>query len=261
MLGAFWLAWPLLYHEFGSQSLTEFVPMHRLSRHLVVYAPGAMFLAAVSAAVVARSVGSWRSGTWRRAAAAVAAVVLLAHLGFSWQGIQLERPREYHQIKRTYVRIREHLPARRQRSSGIRRSVLLRLLAESPRYGAGAPLAVRQLLALRRARRRGRDHQGESWMVRRRRHRSSARPSSGCRAWSLRRLRGDCCTMAIPSRSLPSRRSRSLLRIDDRTNRVLLAMAERPRTSRSCTCACRTAASSASCARSRSAATLIATFE
>ena len=110
MLGAFWLAWPLLYHEFGSQSLTEFVPMHRLSRHLVVYAPGAMFLAAVSGALVARWVQSWQSTTWRRAAAAGAVAVLAVHLGFSWQGIS-RASGEYHQIKRTYIRIRENLPA------------------------------------------------------------------------------------------------------------------------------------------------------
>ena len=42
-VAAFWLFWPLLYHQFGSQSVSQFVPMHRLSRHLVVYAPGAIF--------------------------------------------------------------------------------------------------------------------------------------------------------------------------------------------------------------------------
>ena len=120
MLGAFWLAWPLLYHEFGSQSLTQFVPMHRLSRHLVVYAPGAMFLGAVSAAVVARWVGSWRSETWRRAAAAVAVVVLLAHLDFSWQGIRRasgELPRDQADI---CPHPREPSPCDERHSSGIR---------------------------------------------------------------------------------------------------------------------------------------------
>jgi hypothetical protein len=108
-LGTFWLAWPLLYHEFGSQSLTHFVPMHRLSRHLVVYAPGAIFLTAVSAAAVAPSVRVLPIA-WRRAAAAAAVAALGVHLYFNWQGIRAASS-EFHRTKSTYVRIREHLPA------------------------------------------------------------------------------------------------------------------------------------------------------
>ena len=107
-LGAFWVAWPLLYHQFGSQSLTHFVPVHRLSRHLVVYAPGAMFLTAVSAAIVAESLRP-RPVAWRRAAAAAALAVLMVHFLFNWQGIR-SASRDFQRIKSTYVRIREHLP-------------------------------------------------------------------------------------------------------------------------------------------------------
>jgi hypothetical protein len=107
-LGTFWAAWPLLYHEFGSQSLTQFVPIHRLSRHLVVYAPGAIFLAAVSAAVVARSLNG-RMVVWRRGTALAAVAMLMVHLYFNWQGIHAASL-GFHRTKATYVRIREHLP-------------------------------------------------------------------------------------------------------------------------------------------------------
>jgi hypothetical protein len=107
-LGTFWTAWPLLYHEFGSQSLTQFVPIHRLSRHLVVYAPGAIFLAVVSVAVVARSLDG-RPVAWRRAAGLAAVAALVMHFYFNWQGISAASL-AFHRTKATYVRIREHLP-------------------------------------------------------------------------------------------------------------------------------------------------------
>jgi hypothetical protein len=108
-LGAVWTIWPLLYHQFGSQSLTQFVPIHRLSRHLVVYAPGAIFLVTVSVAIVTRSLQS-RSVTWRRAAALAATAALVAHFYFNWQGIRAASL-AFHATKAPYVRIREHLPA------------------------------------------------------------------------------------------------------------------------------------------------------
>jgi 4-amino-4-deoxy-L-arabinose transferase-like glycosyltransferase len=56
-----WMWVPVLYHQFGSQSVTAFVPMHRLPRQLVLYAPAAALITAwcasrVSAAVAPRSV-------------------------------------------------------------------------------------------------------------------------------------------------------------------------------------------------------------
>ena len=71
-VGVFWFAWPLLYHQFGSQSLTHFVPIHRLSRHLVVYAPGAVFATVAACAVLAPVVSGWRLAPARRAVEAAA---------------------------------------------------------------------------------------------------------------------------------------------------------------------------------------------
>ncbi len=68
VLGAFWFVWPLAYHQFGSQSVTHFVPIHRLSRHLVVYAPGAVFAVVASCFVISttRFSRSIYFSTWRR---------------------------------------------------------------------------------------------------------------------------------------------------------------------------------------------------
>jgi hypothetical protein len=109
-LGVFWFAWPLLYHQFGSQSLTHFVPIHRLSRHLVVYAPGAVFAATGGCFLIAKAASAWPWAAARKALAAAGIVVLGAHLAFNWEG-QLIAFEAFHGIKRTYVRIREHLPA------------------------------------------------------------------------------------------------------------------------------------------------------
>jgi hypothetical protein len=108
-VGVFWFAWPLLYHQFGSQSLTHFVPMHRLSRHLVVYAPGAVFAIVAACAVLARVVSGWRLAPARRAVAAAGLLLLVLHLAFNWDGERVAY-RAYHRIKGTYVRIRERLP-------------------------------------------------------------------------------------------------------------------------------------------------------
>jgi 4-amino-4-deoxy-L-arabinose transferase-like glycosyltransferase len=105
-VAGFWLAWPLFYHQWGSQSLTHFVPIHRLSRHLVVYAPGAVIAAVVGAAIV------WQAASGRLMRLALAMVacglfVLHAYLNLQAETISYTA---YHQIKDTYVRIRDHLP-------------------------------------------------------------------------------------------------------------------------------------------------------
>jgi 4-amino-4-deoxy-L-arabinose transferase-like glycosyltransferase len=110
MLGAvvvavFWFAWPLLYHEFGSQSLTEFIPIHRLSRHLVVYAPGAII------ALVAGCALAWQSsrGRARLVLCVLAITALVSHLSLN---VKAERVAYdgYHRIRDTYTRIRDRLP-------------------------------------------------------------------------------------------------------------------------------------------------------
>ncbi len=108
-VGAFWFVWPLLYHQFGSQSVTQFVPMHRLSRHLVVYAPGAVFATVAACALIAAAIPSWRFTLARWRFAAVVLGVLLLHLSNNWQAERVAF-NSFHQVKTTYVRIRNHLP-------------------------------------------------------------------------------------------------------------------------------------------------------
>ena len=111
LLAAAWFSWPLLYHQFGSQSLTAFVPMHRLSRHLVVYAPGAIFATAAGAFVIGRFAAKWRAQAVRPILAVLALGVLSGHLYFNWRAEQVAF-RSFHQIKGTYQRIRYSLPPR-----------------------------------------------------------------------------------------------------------------------------------------------------
>ncbi|MGH9411038.1 MAG: ArnT family glycosyltransferase [Vicinamibacterales bacterium] len=106
-VAAVWLAWPILYHQFGTESLTAFVPMHRLSRQLVVYAPGAILCVAAGSAFAARALPS--ASAYRRFAAAAAIVAAVFILGFNWAGTRIAY-RNYHAIKDTYARIRAHLP-------------------------------------------------------------------------------------------------------------------------------------------------------
>jgi hypothetical protein len=108
-LAVIWFAWPLLFHQFGSQSLTHFVPMHRLSRHFVVYAPGAVFATVAGCFLIATAASTWRGANGRRALVAAASAMLLVHLYFSWRGDEVAY-REYHRIKDTYARIRGQLP-------------------------------------------------------------------------------------------------------------------------------------------------------
>lgn len=108
-VAAAWLVWPILYHQFGSQSLTEYVPMHRLSRHLVVYAPGAIFAIAAGGAMVARAVRQAQSVPLWATAWTLAGAALLLHLTVNWQGERIAFG-AFHAIKDTYARIREHLP-------------------------------------------------------------------------------------------------------------------------------------------------------
>jgi 4-amino-4-deoxy-L-arabinose transferase-like glycosyltransferase len=111
ILGAFWFAWPLLYHQFGSQSLTHFVPIHRLSRHLVLYAPGAMFLTVAACALLAEVASSSRVRLLRSHLATATAVAMLAvHLAFNWYGARIAS-HTYQEVRATYERIRDHLPA------------------------------------------------------------------------------------------------------------------------------------------------------
>lgn len=107
--GAFWFAWPLLYHEFGSQSVTHYVPMHRLSRHLVVYAPGAVFATVAASFLIIQWVSTWRFAAARRILAASGIALLGVHLAYSREGERIAHT-SFHRIKETYARIREHLP-------------------------------------------------------------------------------------------------------------------------------------------------------
>jgi hypothetical protein len=109
-VGAAWLLWPLVFHQYGSQSLTEYVPMHRLSRHLIVYAPGAMFAIAAGTCALAEAVRDTRRIRLTVAAWALALAALAGHLAYNWQGARLAFD-AFHTIKETYVRIRLRLPA------------------------------------------------------------------------------------------------------------------------------------------------------
>jgi hypothetical protein len=108
-VAALWFSWPLLAHQFGSQSVTHLVPMHRLSRHLVVYAPGAVFATVAGFFLVMEAASRWQFANARRALMATASAILLIHLYFSWTGEQIAYG-AYHRIKETYARIREQLP-------------------------------------------------------------------------------------------------------------------------------------------------------
>ncbi len=106
-VAAFWCIWPLVYHQLGSQSLTEFIPIHRLSRHLVVYAPGAMIAIAAGSSVLWRAAGS---ASVRAIYIAVTVLVLVFHVHLNVKA-ETVAYRAYHQIKDTYSRIRDRLPA------------------------------------------------------------------------------------------------------------------------------------------------------
>jgi 4-amino-4-deoxy-L-arabinose transferase-like glycosyltransferase len=108
-VAAAWLLWPLLFHQFGSQSVTEYVPMHRLSRHFVVYAPGAIFAIVAGAYAIAEVVRAARSAQVTAAAYIMALAAMLGHLVFNWQGERLAFD-AFHRIKETYGRILVRLP-------------------------------------------------------------------------------------------------------------------------------------------------------
>jgi 4-amino-4-deoxy-L-arabinose transferase-like glycosyltransferase len=110
VLAVFWFAWPLLFHQFGSQSVTRFVPIHRLSRHLVVYAPGAIFAIVAGSCLVASALSSARHASLRRLALALGMAALAVQLAFAWTG-ELIAYNAYHRIKDTYARIRDRLPS------------------------------------------------------------------------------------------------------------------------------------------------------
>ena len=108
-IAAVWLLWPLLYHQFGSQSLTHLVPVHRLSRHLVVYAPGAMFAIVAGCFVTRAAIRTAGCARLRRVASSMGVLALAAHSWFNWKGEQIAFG-GFHRIKDTYVRVREHIP-------------------------------------------------------------------------------------------------------------------------------------------------------
>jgi hypothetical protein len=111
LVALIWFVWPLLYHQFGSQSLSHFVPIHRLSRHLVVYAPGAIFATVSGGFLIGQAMtASWLRGPRTLLIVAAAPCLLLLHLSVNWQGEQIAY-RAYQNIKGTYARIRERLPA------------------------------------------------------------------------------------------------------------------------------------------------------
>ena len=108
-MAAAWLLWPLLYHQFGSQSLTEYVPVHRLSRHLVVYAPGAI-VALVCGWALFNAFVTTLPAHWARSLRAAAVGLLVVCTFFSWRA-EIVAYGAFHHIKGTYLRIRDHLPA------------------------------------------------------------------------------------------------------------------------------------------------------
>ena len=108
-IAAAWLLWPLLYHQFGSQSLTHLVPMHRLSRHLVVYAPGAILAVVAGSFLTGEAIRTAGHARVRRVASLAGVLALAVHSWFNWKGEQIAFG-SFHRIKDTYVRIREHLP-------------------------------------------------------------------------------------------------------------------------------------------------------
>jgi hypothetical protein len=110
IVAAVWFAWPLLAHQFGSQSLTQFVPMHRLSRHLVLYAPGAVFATVAGWSVIVRATSSSRFAYVRPALTMAAWAIVVFHFYVNWRGEQIAYA-GYHRIKDTYSRVRAHLPA------------------------------------------------------------------------------------------------------------------------------------------------------
>jgi len=108
-IAAAWLLWPLLYHQFGSQSLTHLVPMHRLSRHLVVYAPGAIFAIVAGSFLVGEAIRTAGSARVRQVALSMGVIALATHSWFGWKGEQIAFE-TFRRIKDTYVRIHEHIP-------------------------------------------------------------------------------------------------------------------------------------------------------
>ena len=83
-----WAWWPVLYHQFGSQSLTAFVPIHRLPRQLVLYAPAAITMVAWVAALMTRHRPAHRLAA--AAAAVCLAIGLLVHASGVNQGLRLQ---------------------------------------------------------------------------------------------------------------------------------------------------------------------------
>jgi len=104
-----WFLCPVLYHQFRSQGVVQFVPMHRLSRHLVVYAPGAMFAIIAGCALFAHAVRAAAVPRAQGPVMAAAIVLLVTHKYFNWRAEQIAHV-SFHRIKNTYARIREHHP-------------------------------------------------------------------------------------------------------------------------------------------------------
>jgi hypothetical protein len=102
------LAWPLLYQQFGSQSLTSFVPMHRLSRHFVAYAPGAILVTVVGFCILVEHSKAMRR-RWHAVVMGVLSLTGAISLSSGWIATSTAFAAFQHQ-KAVHVRIRERLP-------------------------------------------------------------------------------------------------------------------------------------------------------
>jgi hypothetical protein len=83
----FWL--PVLYHQFGSQSLTSFVPMHRLPRQLMLYGPAAAVMIAWGASRTALAMAGLARPI-RMAAAALLVAGLSMHAAGVNEGLRIQ---------------------------------------------------------------------------------------------------------------------------------------------------------------------------
>ena len=107
-LATVWFVWPLLYQQFGSQSLTSFVPIHRLSRHFVAYAPGAICVTVVGLGILIEHSKTLRHG-WRAIAIVVLPLTGAINLYSGWIATNTAFA-VFQQQKAIHIRIREHLP-------------------------------------------------------------------------------------------------------------------------------------------------------
>ena len=126
-----WFFWPLLYHQFGTQSVSQFVPcigcpdISSCTRRRDFPTVAGCFL-------IKEAMSAWRFANGRRIVMATGLAMLLVHLHFNWRGEQIVYG-AYHRIKGTYAESGIICRRRAEDRGGSRRSVLLRFLAESTR--------------------------------------------------------------------------------------------------------------------------------